>query len=86
MYSGLRRFLILLAVTLAGSACATSEQWAEWRQHPSHFASGEHLAFSMRHRGANPVPRVSQQDVETAKAESWWGDPIVVRPEQIFTK
>jgi hypothetical protein len=86
MYSGLCRFLILLAVTLAGSACATSEQWAEWRQHPSHFASGEHFAFSMRHRGANPVPRVSQQDVEKAKAESWWGDPIVVRPEQIFTK
>jgi hypothetical protein len=86
MHSGLRRFLILLAVTLAGSACATSDQWAEWRQHRSHFASGEHLAFSMRHRGANPVPRVSQQDVEMAKAESWWGDPIVVRPEQIFTK
>jgi hypothetical protein len=40
----------------------------------------------MRHRGANPIPRVSQQDVEKAKAESWWGDPIVVRPEQIFTK
>jgi hypothetical protein len=39
----------------------------------------------MRHRGANPVPRVSQRDVEKAKAESWWGDPIVVRPEQIFT-
>jgi hypothetical protein len=40
----------------------------------------------MRHRGANPVPRVSQRDVEKAKAESGWGDPIVVRPEQIFTK
>jgi hypothetical protein len=86
MCSGLRRILILLAVALAGSACATSEQWTEWREHPSHFASGEHRAFSMRHRGANPVPRVSQRDVEKAKAESWWGDPIVVRPEQIFTK
>jgi hypothetical protein len=31
-------------------------------------------------------PLVSHQDVEKAKAESWWGDPIVVRPEQIFTK
>jgi hypothetical protein len=40
----------------------------------------------MRHQGANPIPRVSHQDVEKAKAESWWGDSIVVRPEQIFTK
>jgi hypothetical protein len=85
MYSGLRRIIILLAVALAGSACATSEQWAEWRQHPTHFASGEHAGFSLRHRGANPAPRVSQRDVDTAKAESWWGEPIVVRPEQIFT-
>jgi hypothetical protein len=81
----LRRILILLTVALAGSACATSEQWAEWRQHSTHFASNKHLAFSVRNRGANPIPRVSQQDVEKATAESWWGDPIVVRPEQIFT-
>jgi hypothetical protein len=85
MSNGLRRILILLTAALAGSACATSEQWAEWRQHSSHFASNDHLGFSMRHRGANPIPRVRQQDVERAKAESWWGDPIVVRPEQIFT-
>jgi hypothetical protein len=79
------RTLILLTLALAGSACATSEQWTEWRQHSTHFASNEHFGFSMRHRGASPTPRVSQRDVEKAKAESWWGDPIVVRPEQIFT-
>jgi hypothetical protein len=86
MCNGLHRILILLTAALAGSACATSEQWAEWRQHSAHFASSEHVGFSMRHRGASPIPRVSHQDVEKAKAESWWGDPIVVRPEQIFTK
>ena len=86
MCNGLHRILILLTAALAGSACATSEQWAEWRQHSTHFASNEHVGFSMRHQGANPIPRVSHQDVEKAKAESWWGDPIVVRPEQIFTK
>jgi hypothetical protein len=85
MRNGVRRILTLLTVALAGSACATSEQWAEWRQHSAHFASSEHVGFSMRHRGASPTPRVSQRDVEKAKAESWWGDPIVVRPEQIFT-
>ena len=85
MRDGVRRILTLLTVALAGSACATSEQWAEWQQHSTHFASSEHFDFSMRHRGASPTPRVSQRDVEKAKAESWWGDPIVVRPEQIFT-
>ena len=85
MRNGVRRILTLLTVALAGSACATSEQWAEWQQHSAHFASSEHFGFSMRHRGASPTPRVSQRDVEKAKAESWWGDPIVVRPEQIFT-
>ena len=85
MGSRLRRILIVLAVAMTGSACATPEQWAEWRQHPSHFASGVHAGFSMRHRGANPVPRVSQRGVDKARAESWWGEPIVVRPEQIFT-
>ena len=85
MCNGFRRILILLTVALAGSACATSEQWADWRQHPTHFASSEHFGFSMQHRGANPTPRVSQRDVEKANAESWWGEPIVVRPEQIFT-
>jgi hypothetical protein len=85
MRDGVRRILTLLTVALAGSACATSEQWAEWQQHSTHFASSEHFDFSMRHRGASPTPSVSQRDVEKAKAESWWGDPIVVRPEQIFT-
>ena len=39
MRNGVRRILTLLTVALAGSACATSEQWAEWQQHSTHFAS-----------------------------------------------
>lgn len=74
----------LLGVALSSGACATSEQWAEWRAHPSHFASGEHLFFSFRNPGENPPPKVRKQDVDIAKAESWWGRPIVVRPDQIF--
>jgi hypothetical protein len=80
-----RVFLLLLGAAVAGSACASSEQWAEWRQHSSHFASGDHLFFSMRHQGDNPTPRVSRRDVDEARAQSWWGQPIVVRPDQLFS-
>jgi hypothetical protein len=76
--------LLLLGTAAATAACASADQWAEWRQHPSHFASGDHLRFSLRHRGENPEPRVTQGDVQKARFQSWWGEPIVVRPDQIF--
>jgi hypothetical protein len=79
------RLSMLLLAAAASTACANSEQWAEWRQHSSHFASGDHLWFSMRHQGENPAPHVRQQDVETARVQSWWGEPIVVRPDQLFS-
>ena len=85
MRNHMRRLVILLTVALASSACATGEQWAEWQQHSTHFASSDHLNFSLRHQGQSPAPRVNQRDVAVAKTESWWGDPIVVKPEQIFS-
>ncbi len=81
----LRVLLLLLGAAGAGTACASSEQWDEWREHSSHFASGDHLFFSLRHQGDNPTPRVRQRDVDTARAQSWWGQPIVVRPDQLFS-
>jgi len=35
-------------IVLLTSACATSEEWSEWRGHTTHFASGTHGMFSMR--------------------------------------
>ncbi len=32
------------AVSLSG--CATSEEWAEWKSHSTHFASDQHMGFS----------------------------------------
>ena len=81
----LRVLPLLLGAAVVASACATSEQWAEWRQHSSHFASGDHLFFSMRHQGDNPTPRVSRRDIDEAQTQSWWGQPIVVRPDQLFS-
>ena len=80
-----RVLLLLVGATLASTACATSEQWTDWRSHSSHFASGDHLFFSMKHQGENPTPNVRQKDVDEAKAQSWWGQPVVVRPDQLFS-
>ena len=30
--------------------CATGEEWATWKAHPTHFASGEHMFFSVRNK------------------------------------
>ncbi|MGH7268254.1 MAG: hypothetical protein ACREMB_25830 [Candidatus Rokuibacteriota bacterium] len=81
-----RRLVVLLGGAALGSGCASTEQWDEWFQHSTHFASGDHLIFSLRHQGKNPPPRVSVQDVEQARGQSWWGEPIVVRPEQLFSR
>jgi hypothetical protein len=75
-------YLTLLAVAAGAAACATSRQWAEWRDHSSQFASGDHLVFSLRNRDGHA--RVSRQDLREARAQSWWGEPVVVRPDQLF--
>ena len=74
--------LVLFAAAVA-AGCATAEQWNEWKSHSSHFASGEHLGFSLRNRGG-PPPRVTRQDVRLGSVQTWWGEPVVVRPEEIF--
>ena len=77
-------FALMLGGALAASGCATSEEWEEWRKHPTHFASGQHMGFSLRHTGENPAPNVTKRDIEAARAETWWGKVIIVSPEQIF--
>jgi len=74
---------LLAGIMIISSACATSEEWAEWRKHPTHFASWHHVGFSLRNRGGAP-PRVTRRDIGAAQAENWWGKVIIVSPEQIF--
>ncbi len=77
------RALLLGSVMLAASACASSEEWAEWRKHPTHFASGGHAMFSMRNTEGS-APRVTRSEIDRARAEQWWGKVITVSPEQII--
>lgn len=83
MRKGMLAAMLLSGVVMATGACATSEEWAEWKSHSSHFASGDHLFFSARNQEGTP-PRVTRRDLELARAETWWGKTITVSPEQIF--
>ena len=76
------RGAMLLAFTVLVAGCATSQEWAEWKEHPSHFASGDHAFFSVRNR-EGATARVTGSDMANARSESWWGKPITVSSDQI---
>jgi hypothetical protein len=81
------RWKILLGVTalLAAAGCASSEEWTTWREHPTHFASGDHLFFSTRNAEGS-APRVTRQDIATARDQGWWGKPITVEQGAILER
>ena len=52
-----RPFLLLLLgfVVLSTGCAATHREWEVWRAHPTHYATTNHLAFSMKNMvGAAP--------------------------------
>jgi len=75
----------LAAMVIGVSGCATSEEWATWKAHPTHFASGDHASFSMRNREGSAA-RVTRNDITRARDEAWWGKPITVSQEQILER
>jgi len=76
--------VLRIGLLVATTGCATSTEWQDWREHTTHFASGDHGVFSLRNNRDGSNPRVSRVDIATAQAESWWGKAITVSPEQIF--
>jgi hypothetical protein len=79
------RPLLAGAALLLAAGCATSEEWATWKQNPAHFASLDHYRFSMTNR-LGTTPLVTREDVEKARAQDWWGRPVTVRQEQILER
>jgi len=75
--------LVLVLVALAG--CASSEEWETWKTHPSHFASGTHMGFSVRNREGTSS-RVNREDIASAREEGWWGKAITVAQEAILER
>jgi hypothetical protein len=79
------RLLLVGSALVAAAGCATGEEWQTWREHPTHFASGQHMGFSVRNREGSS-PQVRRQDIAKAKDEAWWGKPITVSQEQILER
>jgi hypothetical protein len=79
------RFLLIGGALLVAAGCASGEEWRTWKEHPTHFASGDHLFFSTRNREGGP-PRVKRTDIALAREEGWWGKPIAVNQEQILER
>lgn len=64
---------LTLGFLLVTTGCAaTHREWEVWRAHPTHFATDNHLGFSMSN-AVGAAPRVTPELMDRAKAESWWG-------------
>lgn len=79
------RHALVGAVLLAAAGCATGEEWQTWKEHPTHFASGDHMFFSVRNR-AGTEARVTREDIGLARDEGWWGRAITVGQEEILER
>ena len=84
--TSMRRLSLLAIAGLALSVvgCATSDEWADWRGHTTHFASGEHGLFSLRNDKEGKNPRVTRLDLDASRTQSWWGKTISVDSGQII--
>jgi hypothetical protein len=63
---------LLLGLVLVSTGCATQREWATWRAHPTHFATDNHLSFSVTTATAG-TPQITPEMVARAKSEGWWG-------------
>jgi hypothetical protein len=79
------RLLLISGALLAAAGCATGEEWQTWKEHPTHFASGDHMFFSVKNREGKGA-RVTRNDIAKARTEGWWGKPITVSQEQILER
>ena len=80
------RLVILAAVALAGlTGCASSQEWSTWYDHRTHFASGEHMSFSIRTPETGPG-HVTRTELALARDEGWWGKPVTVAQAEILDR
>ena len=77
--------LLLAGMAIVGTGCATSEEWAVWKGNSAHFASGEHMGFSLRNREGSAT-QVTRTDVAAARDQSWWGKAITVDQSAVLER
>ena len=78
---------VVLAVgAIAGLAgCPSGQEWSTWYDHRTHFASGEHMSFSVRTPDTGPG-RVTRTQLALARDEGWWGKPVTVAQAEILDR
>ena len=64
--------LVLGLLLLTTGCAATHREWEVWRAHPTHFATDNHLSFSVSN-AVGAAPLVTPELMDRAKAEGWWG-------------
>ncbi len=79
------RVLLVGSVLVALGGCASSDEWTTWKEHPTHYASGDHGFFSLRNRQGTSA-KVTRDDIAMARVQGWWGKPITVSSEQILER
>ena len=79
------RAVVVGSVLVALGGCASSDEWRTWKEHPTHYASGDHGFFSLRNREGRSA-KVTRDDIASARDQGWWGRPITVSSEQILER
>jgi hypothetical protein len=77
--------LLLIGGALVVAGCASTDEWRTWKEHPTHYASGDHGFFSLRNREGKSA-KVTRDDIAQARDQGWWGKPITVSSEQIIER
>ena len=72
--------LIVVGVMLAaGLGACTSSPYGIPPGGP-HFASGTHLAYSLR---GGEKPKLTKEEFEESQKEGWWGTPIAYNIDEL---
>ncbi len=79
------KILLAGAFVLATAGCASRTEWTTWEEHPTHYASGDHLSFSVRNP-EGPGSSLTRSDIARAREEGWWGKAVTVGQEQILDR
>ena len=83
----MRRIILSSVVVVIVSGCASQPEWSEWKSHSSHFASGEHMVFSIKNRfGAGRRAEVSREDMKEAGQDKWFGHHIIQEGQDLAPK
>jgi hypothetical protein len=76
---GLRWWLLLLTALMFSMSGCASREWTIWATNPAHFASAQHLAFSVK--GHPTEASITEEDMQAAAREEWWGRLVPEGPD-----